>query len=476
MKNTGCVGCHQLGQASTRTIPPALGTFASGAEAWKRRVQSGQSGAADDRPAERTRRGGVRQLRRLDRPHRQGRAAVRQAAAAAGRRAQHRRHAARLDERQAVPARPDRQRPALSHGERLRPALSDRPSTAPTRCRFSIRSRTWPRRSSPRCATPSMPLSLGPGHAAALDALQPSPYWGDERIWDTQRQQPQLDVRTRRAACGWPPPVRANDNPAFCKQGSDHPSAKAFPMERATRHVAVFDPKTKKYTFVDTCFSTHHLQFGYDANDTLWTSGGGPVVGWINTQDVRRDRRRGASRRAGRRWCSTPTATASATPTSSPDQPVDPDQGQAHQRGVLRGDAEPGGRLGVGLGAGRARRRGAALAGREPAGDGARRDLQRADARLRRRAAPTSTSNGVVWVSLGSGHIGSFDRRKCKGPLNGPKATGDHCPEGWAFHQYPGSGLPGHRRRTAPSRATTPGSTSTTRSASARTCRCRPAT
>jgi hypothetical protein len=30
---------------------------------------------------------------------------------------------------------------------------------------------------------------------------------------------------------------------------------------------------------------------------------------------------------------------------------------------------------------------------------------------------------GVVWVSLASGHLGSFDRRKCKGPLNGGCAT-----------------------------------------------------
>jgi hypothetical protein len=51
--------------------------------------------------------------------------------------------------------------------------------------------------------------------------------------------------------------------------------------------------------------------------------------------------------------------------------------------------------------------------------------------------------NGVVWVSLASGHLGSFDRRKCKGPLNGPKATGDHCPEGWSFYQYPGPGFDG---------------------------------
>ena len=52
-------------------------------------------------------------------------------------------------------------------------------------------------------------------------------------------------------------------------------------------------------------------------------------------------------------------------------------------------------------------------------------------------------SKGVVWVSLASGHMGVFDRRKCKGPLNGPKATGDHCPEGWSFHQYPGPGFKG---------------------------------
>jgi hypothetical protein len=52
-------------------------------------------------------------------------------------------------------------------------------------------------------------------------------------------------------------------------------------------------------------------------------------------------------------------------------------------------------------------------------------------------------SKGVAWMSLGSGHLGSFDRRKCKGPLNGPTATGNHCPEGWSFYQYPGPGFEG---------------------------------
>ena len=53
---------------------------------------------------------------------RERRAAVCQAAAATGRRAQHRRHAARLDEREAVPARSDLQRSALPHRQRQRAA------------------------------------------------------------------------------------------------------------------------------------------------------------------------------------------------------------------------------------------------------------------------------------------------------------------------------------------------------------------
>jgi hypothetical protein len=45
--------------------------------------------------------------------------------------------------------------------------------------------------------------------------------------------------------------------------------------------------------------------------------------------------------------------------------------------------------------------------------------------------------NGVVWVPLASGHMASFDRRKCK-VLNGPTATGAHCPEGWTLYRLPG--------------------------------------
>ena len=72
-------------------------------------------------------------------------------------------------------------------------------------------------------------------------------------------------------------------------------------------------------------------------------------------------------------------------------------------------------------------------------------------------------SNGVVWTPLASGHMASFDRRKCKGPLNGPNATGKQCPEGWTLYPLPGPQFAGRDRcPAAPSRAITPGSTSTT--------------
>jgi len=49
-------------------------------------------------------------------------------------------------------------------------------------------------------------------------------------------------------------------------------------------------------------------------------------------------------------------------------------------------------------------------------------------------------SNGVYWVSLASGHLASFDRRKCRSTAK-PSATGNQCAEGWTFFQLPGPQL-----------------------------------
>src|SRR5689334_13249742 len=44
MKNNGCVGCHQLGQLATRTIPECHLKGRTHQDAWVRRIQSGQAG------------------------------------------------------------------------------------------------------------------------------------------------------------------------------------------------------------------------------------------------------------------------------------------------------------------------------------------------------------------------------------------------------------------------------------------------
>ena len=89
--------------------------------------------------------------------------------------------------------------------------------------------------------------------------------------------------------------LRPPANPDYCKQGSSLPSAKADPQATAVRELSRFDPVTGKWDLINTCFSTHHLYFGHDPNDTLWMSAGGPgvgggIVGWLNTKQFRETR------------------------------------------------------------------------------------------------------------------------------------------------------------------------------------------
>src|SRR5689334_11039130 len=44
LKTDGCSSCHQLGDKATRELSPQLGHFNTSAEAWERRIQSGQAG------------------------------------------------------------------------------------------------------------------------------------------------------------------------------------------------------------------------------------------------------------------------------------------------------------------------------------------------------------------------------------------------------------------------------------------------
>jgi hypothetical protein len=203
----------------------------------------------------------------------------------------------------------------------------------------------------------------------------------------------------------------------------------------------MLDPKTMKYTFIETCYSTHHPQFGYDANDTLWTSGGGPVVGWLNTKKF--DATGDAAASQG--WTALVLDTNGNGKRDAyvePDQPVDPTKDKRVNSPFYAVMPSPvdGSIWGSTLGTPGAIVR---LAPGPNPPETALAEVYTVPLPGFAARGADIDSKGVVWVSMGSGHMGSFDRRKCKGPLNGPKATGDHCPEGWTFHQYPGPGFQG---------------------------------
>jgi hypothetical protein len=102
---------------------------------------------------------------------------------------------------------------------------------------------------------------------------------GDEAIWDshTTVHNPMFDERGR---LWFTSRIRASNNPGFCKAGSDLSSAKLTPVLTSGRQLAVYDPTTKQISMVDTCFSTHHLVFASDADNTLWTSSGAAALSW----------------------------------------------------------------------------------------------------------------------------------------------------------------------------------------------------
>ncbi len=125
------------------------------------------------------------------------------------------------------------------------------------------------------------------------------------------------------------------ENPDFCKAGSTHPSAKVFPVNSASRHLQMYDPQTKKLTHIRTCYATHHLMFAEDANRTLWTSGGGQVIGWLNTKMFDQT----GDEVASQGW--TPlivdtNGNGKRDAWTEPDEPVDPDEGSAGELSVLR--------------------------------------------------------------------------------------------------------------------------------------------
>jgi hypothetical protein len=431
VKSLGCMSCHALGTIGTRTIPKELGEFKSSEEAWARRIQAGQ---AMTQMVNVTGRLGSQRALQLwadwtDR-------------IAAG------------ELPFAQPARPQgiERNVVLTLWDWSRPTayLHDLIGTDRRNPRINPNGKLY---GSAEESTDYVPILDPMTHTASevkhpvrdpktpssrQNSMAPSPYWGAEPIWDSQtsNHNPMMDEKGR---VWFTARVRPPANPDFCKQGSDHPSAQVFPLERANRHLSMYDPTTGQFTLISTCFQTHHLIFAEDANQTLWTSTGvtGPgAFGWLNRKMFEET----GDEVRSQGW--TPfildtNGNGKRDEWVEPNETVDPTKDKRVQVSMYSVNVNPvdGSVWGTSLGVpGHILR---VDPGTDPTHTAITEIYEPPPPGYGPRGGDIDR-NGVFWASLASGHLGSFDRRKCKGPLNGPNATGKHCPEGWTLYPFPG--------------------------------------
>jgi len=430
IKTGGCQACHQLGNKATRELSPKLGTFKTSAEAWEHRVQVGQAGP-----------------NMLTQINNMGRRALTQWADWTDR--------VKAGEVPPAPPRPQglERNVVLTQWDYGDAKKYTHDANATDKRNPTVNA-NGPIYIDPEVSTDNLYVvdpvkhvayavevpfrDAGAPPLAIQKLVQPSPYWGNEPIW-TGKTTPHSSMMDAQGRVWTASRIREDNNPAWCKAGSSHPSAKLYPLTGSGRQLAVYDPKTKQLTHISTCFATHHLMFAMDANRTLWTSGGGQVVGWLNTKMF--DETHDEVKSQG--WTALVMDTNGNGKRDAyvePNQPLDPTKDK---------------------------RFGAAFYAVAPAPDGSIwgsvLGFPGAVVRLNPGSNPPETAlaevyeppfndpkipgysprggdvdrNGVYWTALSSGHMASFDRRKCKGPLNGPKATGQHCPEGWTLYPEP---------------------------------------
>ena len=427
IKTNGCFACHAVGTKATRTIPEALGTFKNSVEAWERRIQSGQ--------------------------------AMIGMAAAIGRQdpkisiANFADWTDRIKAGELPFAKPERPQ-GLERNVVItqwdwgdaKSYMHDQVSTDKRKPTINAygkhfgateESTDWFPVFDPATNQPSkvnMPVRDSGMESTKNNTMAPSAYWGEEAIWDSKTSVHSL-IMDEKTQVWFTSRVGKPENPAFCQAGSDHPSAKAFPLKESTRHLAVYDPKTNTTKLIRTCYNTHHVVLAEDADNTVWISQGGPqqgVMGWLN----RRIWEETGDEAKAQGWAPIIIDTngnGKADEYVQPNQAVDPAKDKRLNAGLY----------GVGVNPSDGTVWGAVLG---YPGYVLRYDPQTKLSEVYEPPFPgfgprgfDIDRNGIAYVPLSSGHLGAFDRRKCKGPLNGPQAAeGKLCPEGWTLTPFPG--------------------------------------
>ena len=308
-------------------------------------------------------------------------------------------------------------------------------------------------------------------------ANRPSPHWGNEHLWanppydPADPHNPMIDSKGR---VWMTSKIRGSQDPSWCSDATNK-FADWFPLRSSARQASFYDPKTNQFTLIDTCYSTHHLQFDNDAAETVYFNElTGPVFGWIDTKvyDQTHDEQKAVG------WCGQVLDTNGDGKITKPwNMPA----ARGRDSVVYQGDT---------AGAASDARGGRGAGGRGETAFDPKLDtlvsysmysvvpspvddsvwgvserypgflirLQRGDdapatCKTQLFKAPEPgfdprgvdiDTNGVVWTALAaSSHLASFDVRKCR-DLNGPaKVDGSQCRDGWTLYQTTGPKLKG---------------------------------
>jgi hypothetical protein len=275
---------------------------------------------------------------------------------------------------------------------------------------------------------------------------RPSLHWGTEHLWGNppynpaDPHNPMMDSKGR---VWMTSKIRSNPDPAWCADPANR-FADWFPLRSSGRQASFFEPKTGRFTLIDTCYTTHHLQFDTDANETLYFNElTGPIVGWIDTKvfDATQDERQAVG------WCGQVLDTNGDGRITRPwnSRGSTPDPARDTQVAYNLYSVVP-----------------------SPVDDsvwGVSEEFPGFLVRVRRGMNPPATcltqifkvpdpgfdprgvdidSNGVVWTALAaSSHLASFDYRKCRDLAGPAKTDGSQCREGWTLYRTAGPTLKG---------------------------------
>ena len=269
----GCETCHQIGDKATRQIEPQLGTFPSLTAAWDHRVQVGQDGAG--MTASMNNYGRDRGLAML--ADWTDRIAKGELPPAPSRPQGIERNVVLTEWEWGAAATfahdeltTDKRHPTVNANGTIYGVdwgnddllIVDPVEHTATSVRIPVRDEGVP-----------------PGKVQSMP--QPSPYWGKQLYWYDPATATNMAIDSK-GRVWMPARFRKPENqPAFCKEGSSLPYAKMQPIDRGWRQMEYYDPKTRKFTMVDTCFDNHHVTISDD--EVVYGSGSRTGdIGWVD--------------------------------------------------------------------------------------------------------------------------------------------------------------------------------------------------